>query len=79
MDAGAEAAGGRDVAIGGGADVIRQALAAGYVDELGSPPPRSSSAAASGSSTASTSDLDLEIRRVPPSAFATHVRYAVLR
>jgi dihydrofolate reductase len=29
-----EAAGGKDVAIGGGADVIRQALRAGYLEEL---------------------------------------------
>src|SRR5919201_1517359 len=29
-----EVAGGKDVAIGGGADVIRQALRAGYLDEL---------------------------------------------
>jgi dihydrofolate reductase len=29
-----EAAGGKDVSLGGGADVIRQALRAGYVDEL---------------------------------------------
>jgi dihydrofolate reductase len=34
MQRATEAAAGRDVSISGGADVIRQALAAGYVDEL---------------------------------------------
>jgi dihydrofolate reductase len=29
-----QAAGGKDISVGGGADVIRQALRAGYVDEL---------------------------------------------
>jgi dihydrofolate reductase len=34
IDRAREAAGGKDVSIGGGADVIRQALRAGYVEEL---------------------------------------------
>src|SRR6266542_4922844 len=40
-----EAAGDKDVGIGGGADVIRQALRAGHVEELGSRSRRSCSAA----------------------------------
>ena len=49
-----EAAGSGGLAIGGGADVIRQALAAGLSTSSGSRPRRSSWAAASGSSTGST-------------------------
>ena len=77
LDRAAELAGDLDVSVGGGADVIRQVLAAGLVDEL----------------VVSTApvilgrgkrlfegldlDVDLAVLEVHSSAFATHVRYAV--
>lgn len=73
-----EAAGDKAVSIGGGADVIRQGLAAGVVDELylstapvvlGAGKPLFD-----GSLT-----LDLEPLEVHQSRWATHVRYAVAR
>ena len=74
-----EAAGDRDVAIGGGADLIRQALDAGVVDELSI----STAPVVLGAGTRLFEgfgrDLDLEILDVHPSAFATHVTYAVRR
>ena len=74
-----EAAGGRDVAIGGGADVIRQALAGGYVDEL----VISTAPVVLGGGTRLFEgfelDIDLDVQRVYSSPYATHVRYAVRR
>ena len=73
-----EAAGGKAVSIGGGADVIRQALAAREVDELclsiapvilGAGKPLFDGSL----------ELDLEPLEVHPSRWATHVRYAVTR
>ena len=76
--AAAEAAG-RDIGISGGGDVIRQCLAAGYVDELAV----STAPVILGAGTrlfdGFTHDLDLEIRRVYTSDLATHIRYAVRR
>jgi dihydrofolate reductase len=72
------AAGDKAVSIGGGADVIRQALAAGEVDELclsvapvvlGAGKPLFTGGL----------ELDLEPLEVHRSRWATHVRYAVLR
>ncbi len=74
-----EAAGGKDVHVMGGADVIRQALAAGYVDEL------SISIApvvlGSGKRLFEGFDgsIDLEHLRTLQSAFATHITYRVRR
>jgi dihydrofolate reductase len=74
-----DAAGGRDVAIGGGADVIRQGLAGGYVDEL----VISTAPVILGGGTrlfdGFENDIDLEVGRVYSSPFATHVRYTVKR
>lgn len=73
-----EAAGGKAVSIGGGADVIRQALAAGEVDELcvstapvvlGAGKPLFDGGL----------ELELEPLAVHQSRWATHVRYAVRR
>ncbi|HYO36330.1 MAG TPA: dihydrofolate reductase family protein [Geodermatophilus sp.] len=73
-----EAAGDEAVSIGGGADVIRQALAAGEVDELclstvpvvlGTGKPLFDGSL----------ELDLEPLAVHQSRWATHVRYAVIR
>ncbi|MEV7131463.1 dihydrofolate reductase family protein [Arthrobacter sp. NPDC093128] len=72
-------AGGKDVSIGGGADVIRQALAAGRVDEL----VLSTAPVILGSGKrlfdGFDHDVDLEIVKAVSSTFATHVRYAVKR
>lgn len=74
-----EAADGRDVGISGGADLIRQALEAGEVDEL----VVSTAPVVLGSGKrlfdGFTRDLDLEILDVRPSPWVTHVRYAVRR
>jgi dihydrofolate reductase len=74
-----DAAAGRDVAIGGGADVIRQALAAGYVDELAISTAPVILGAGKRLFDGFEHDLDLEVLRVYTSPYATHVRYAVKR
>jgi dihydrofolate reductase len=74
-----EAAGDKDVAIGGGADVIRQALRAGYVEEL------SISIApvllGGGKRLFEGFDQDLTLEHVSllQSPFATHITYRVVR
>ena len=72
------AAGDGDVSIGGGADVIRQALAAGSVDEL----VVSTAPVILGAGKALFSgfhrDVDLEPVTVFSSPYATHVRYRVV-
>ena len=79
MQRASEAAGSRDVSIAGGADVIRQALAAGYVDELAI----STAPVVLGSGKrlfeGFDHDVELDIERVYQSPFATHVRYRVKR
>ena len=73
-----EAAGGKAVSIGGGADVIRQALAAGEVDELC----LSTAPVVLGAGKPlfdGSLRLDVEPLEVHRSRWATHVRYAVLR
>jgi dihydrofolate reductase len=74
-----EAAGDRDVAIGGGADLIRQALDAGVVDELSISTAPVVLGAGKRLFEGFGKDLDLEILDVHPSPFATHVTYAVRR
>jgi dihydrofolate reductase len=73
------AADGKDVAISGGASVIRQCLAAGYVDELAISTAPVVLGAGKRLFDGFEQDLDLEIRRVYTSPLATHVRYAVVR
>ena len=79
LDQAAEAAAGGDVAVGGGADVIRQALAAGRVDELAI----STAPVVLGSGKRLFEgfhrDVDLEVVEVHTSRYATHVRYRVSR
>jgi dihydrofolate reductase len=73
-----EAAGDKAVSIGGGADVIRQALAAGEVDELW----LSTAPVVLGAGKPlfdGSLELDLEPLDVHQSRWATHVRYAVSR
>jgi len=74
-----EAAEGRDVGIGGGADVIRQFLAAGHVDELGISTAPVVLGAGKRLFAGFEHDLDLEIVRTYTSPLATHVRYRVVR
>jgi dihydrofolate reductase len=74
-----ETAGDRDVAIGGGADLIRQALDAGVVDELSISTAPVVLGAGKRLFEGFGKDLDLEILDVHPSPFATHVTYAVRR
>jgi dihydrofolate reductase len=73
----AAAAGDGDVSIGGGADVIRQALAAGRVDEL----VISTAPVILGGGKrlfyGFDRDVDLEVAKVYSSPYATHVRYTV--
>jgi dihydrofolate reductase len=73
----AEEAGAQDVSLGGGADVIRQALAAGLVDELVLSTAPVVLGAGKRLFAGFERDLDLDILEVCPSPYATHVRYAV--
>jgi dihydrofolate reductase len=79
LDRAAEAAGDGDVSIGGGADVIRQALAAERVDEL----IISTAPVILGNGKRLFDgfhrDMDLEVAKVHSSPYATHVRYTVPR
>jgi dihydrofolate reductase len=74
-----EAAGSGDIAIGGGADLIRQALAAGRVDELVISTAPVILGAGKRLFDGFDRDIDLEVTKVVSSPFATHVRYAVRR
>jgi dihydrofolate reductase len=79
LDQALEVADGRDVSIGGGADVIRQALASGRVDELVLSTAPVVLGAGKRLFEGFAHDLDLEILRTVSSPLATHVRYAVRR
>lgn len=74
-----ELAGGRAVSIGGGADVIRQALAAGVVDELALSVAPVVLGGGKRLFEGFARDLDLELLAVRHSPYAVHTRYAVLR
>jgi dihydrofolate reductase len=73
----AEAAEGRDVAIGGGAHVIRQALAAGKVDELVISTAPVILGAGKRLFDGFERDMDLQVAKVYSSPYATHVRYVL--
>jgi len=75
----ASAAGDGDVSIGGGADVIRQALAAGKVDELIISTAPVILGAGKHLFHGFDRDVDLEAVKVYSSPYATHVRYAVVK
>jgi len=75
----AAAAGDGDVSIGGGADVIRQALAAGRVDELVISTAPVILGAGKPLFAGFDRDLDLEPVKVYSSRYATHVRYSVVK
>jgi dihydrofolate reductase len=79
LDQAAEAAGDGDVAIGGGADVIRQALAEDRVDEL----VISTAPVILGQGKrlfeGFDRDVELDVVKVYSSPYATHVRYRVAK
>jgi dihydrofolate reductase len=74
-----EAADGGGVAIGGGADIIRQALAAGVVDELGISTAPVILGGGKRLFDGFHQDVDLEILSVHPGKYAVHTRYSVRR
>jgi dihydrofolate reductase len=71
------AAGDKDVSLSGGADLIRQALAAGVVDEIVISTAPVVLGAGKPLFDGSEPDTDLRILEVAPSPFVTHVHYAV--
>src|SRR5882724_6139708 len=75
----AEAAGDGDISLGGGADVIRQALAAGKVDELVISTAPVILGAGKRLFEGFDRDMNLEVAKVYSSPYATHVRYTVTR
>ena len=79
LDQAAAAAGEGDVAVGGGADLIRQALAAGRVDELVISTAPVILGAGKRLFDGFDRDVDLEVAKAYSSPYATHVRYAVKR
>ncbi len=72
-------AGDKDVSLGGGASVIRQALEAGLVDELAISTAPVVLGAGKRLWEGFSRDLDLEILQVHHSPYAVHTRYAVKR
>jgi dihydrofolate reductase len=72
-------AGDKDVSIGGGADIIRQALKAGVVDSLVISTAPVVLGAGKRLFDGFHRDLDLDVAKVYSSPYATHVRYAVQR
>jgi dihydrofolate reductase len=74
-----ELAGDGTVALGGGADLIRQGLAAGVVDELAISTAPVVLGGGKRLFEGFDKDVELEVRGVWHSAYATHVRYAVKR
>src|SRR5690349_22763548 len=73
----ATAAGEGDVSLGGGADVIRQALAAGKVDELVISTAPVILGGGKRLFDGFGMDMDLEVTKVYSSPYATHTRYKV--
>ena len=74
-----EAAGDREVAVGGGADVIRQALVAGYVEELGISIAPVVLGGGKRLFEGFDRSIDLEHLGVLQSPWATHITYRVKR
>jgi dihydrofolate reductase len=72
-------AGGRNISIGGGADVIRQALRAGVVDTLAISTAPVVLGAGKRLFDGFTDDIDLRIASVHPSEWAVHTTYDVVR
>jgi dihydrofolate reductase len=74
-----EAAGTGSVSVGGGADVIRQVLAARQVDELVISTAPVILGAGKRLFDGFEQDIDLQVAKVYSSPYATHVRYTVAR
>jgi dihydrofolate reductase len=74
-----QAAGGKDVSLGGGADVIRQALRAGYVDELAISIAPVILGGGKGLFYGFEQTLNLEHAALVQSPFATHITYRLVR
>ncbi|MDQ1647412.1 MAG: hypothetical protein QOJ50_3596 [Cryptosporangiaceae bacterium] len=74
-----ELAGDAAVSLGGGADLIRQGLAAGVVDELAISTAPLVLGGGKRLFEGFEQDLDLEVLKTWSSQYATHVRYAVKR
>ena len=79
LDTAREDAGGKDVSIGGGADVIRQGLRAGVVDELVISIAPVILGGGKRLFDGFEGDVDLRILSVHPSEWAVHTTYEVLR
>ncbi len=79
MELAREAAGDKDVAIGGGADVIRQGLSGGYVDVLEISTAPVILGRGKRLFEGFEHDIDLEKVSVHSSQYATHTTYAVKR
>jgi dihydrofolate reductase len=75
----ADTAGDGDIAVGGGADIIRQALAAGKVDELVISTAPVILGGGKRLFDGFDRDIDLEVAKVYSSPYATHVRYTVTK
>jgi dihydrofolate reductase len=71
------AADGKDIAVSGGGDVIRQALAAGYVDVLAISTAPVVLGRGKRLFEGFDQDIDLEITKVHSSPYATHTTYTV--
>jgi dihydrofolate reductase len=79
VDRAKEAAGDKDVSIGGGADIIRQGLGTGIVDELGIIVAPVVLGGGKRLFEGFTTSLDLEHRGVRQSQYATFIEYVVKR
>lgn len=75
----AEAAGDGDIAVGGGADIIRQVLATGKADELVISTAPVILGAGKRLFDGFGRDVDLQVTKVYSSPYATHVRYTVMK
>ncbi|MBJ7356072.1 dihydrofolate reductase family protein [Nocardioides sp.] len=79
LDQAIDAAGDADVGLAGGADLIRQGLASGRVDELVISTAPVILGAGKRLFDGFEQDIDLEVLKVVSSPYATHVRYRVVR
>jgi dihydrofolate reductase len=79
LDQAVDAAGDGNVSLGGGADLIRQGLASGRVDELVLSTAPVILGAGKRLFDGFEQDVDLEVVKVVSSPYATHVRYRVVR
>jgi len=79
LDQARSAAGDRDVSVMGGADIIRQALRAGYLDEIAISVAPVVLGAGKQLFEGFDKSIDLEVIRTYVSPLATHVKYRVIR